>query len=737
MNALEIDKRKTISTVAQMNPVEILEIGNGVLDAVNSGIVIADATKKSFPIIYVNRAFEEITGYRLEETLGRNCNFLQSDDRHQKEIATIRKALHSGKPCNVVLRNYKKNGSMFWNELAITPVKNKNGALTHFIGIQNDVTQNKKLALLRKAKSEVLEMVVKKSAFTLIAKSIQQIIEQQMPRAKVAILVADTDRKTLSEVNAPNLPKEFINTILQNIPIQPDFCCCAATAFHKKKVIQESIQDEVIWKKHLNIVTKSGLRSCWSYPLVDAERNILGVLTIFHQDSKIPAQVDEELIWELANLASLAVEQVNMRRQLQANLKELSTYSKGLEQKVKKSTADLNRAISELKETNLELTDQTNEAKASKLRAETNEAILLAIIKKFPKGAILLLDAQMRIHFMEGSELMDVQRQVRNSKQIKVSDLTGFSNQRKKLFIDHIERTLNGEYLSFETEYRRVPYAINTTPLSAENGKITHALFVLLNIRSRKQNEKRMLENLEREKELSNLKSRFISTASHEFRTPLSVILSSTTLIEKQNEPGMEAQRVKHLNRIKSNVQHLVTVLNDFLSLSKLEEGETVAKPDWFDLIALGKSMIDQMVLSKKKGQVIAFEHYNPSMHVYLDGKLVRHILLNLLGNAIKYSGEGSKITLKILEDEKKTTIAVIDEGIGIPLKEQQYLFQRFFRAKNSLNIAGTGLGLHIVRQYTELMDGALEFESMENRGSTFTVTFPKKTKENEENTSN
>ncbi|WP_420601141.1 ATP-binding protein [Flagellimonas sp.] len=731
------EKEKLGNTIAQMSSTDILEIGKGVLEVVGNGVVIADAKMDRFPIIYTNKAFEKITGYRMKEVLGMNCNFLQSDDRHQREIETIRQALTSGTSCNVTLRNYKKNGSMFWNQLSITPVKNKNGELTHFIGIQSDVTQRKKRALLRKAKSDVLEMVLKRSSFVHIVKAIQQILEKQIPDAIVAIMTADSKGKTLSEVTAPKLSKGLTRAILENVPIKPDFCCCATSAYYKKRVIQENIGQEVKWKKYADIVNGSGLKSCWSYPILDVKNEILGVLTIFHQDSKTPSELDEELIWEMVNLVSLAVEQISLRKQLQANLEELASYSKGLEKKVERKTEDLKKAIMDLEVTNVELVEQTNEAKAAELRAETNEAILMAIIKKFPKGAILLVDTEMQIHFMEGSELKDVQQQVKKSQKVKIEELQEFSGQRKSLFIEYVKRTLKGEHLSFETEYRRVPYAINTTPLSTDNGGITYALFVLLNITDRKQNEKNMLLNLKKEKELSDLKSRFISTASHEFRTPLSVILSSATLIEKQNQPGSEERRLKHLSRIKSNVQHLVTVLNDFLSLSKLEEGKTIAQLEWFDLVDFSKSMIDQMELSKKEGQTIVFEYETEKVPVFLDSKLMRHIVLNLLGNAIKYSAEGQKIILKVQENEQQVSLKVEDGGIGIPLNEQQYLFQRFFRAKNSLNIAGTGLGLHIVKQYAELMNGTLSFESMENKGSTFKVTFPKIIQKNEKSINN
>lgn len=261
------------------------------------------------------------------------------------------------------------------------------------------------------------------------------------------------------------------------------------------------------------------------------------------------------------------------------------------------------------------------------------------------------------------------------------------------------------------------------------------ALLVMFNISERKQNEKIIFETLKKEKELSELKSQFISTASHEFRTPLSIILSSASLIERLNDTDKSERRLFHLERIKSNVQHLVNLLNDFLSLTKLEEGETKAVYEHFDLLQLAKSLIGEVQEIKKKGQTIELEHTGAEMNIHLDPKLVRHILLNLLNNAIKYSDEGQTIFIKVEEGFQTIRIRIIDEGIGIPEDDKPYIFRRFFRARNSINVPGTGLGLNIIKSYTELMGGKLRYESKENQGSSFELEFPKSTIRNEKST--
>ena len=227
---------------------------------------------------------------------------------------------------------------------------------------------------------------------------------------------------------------------------------------------------------------------------------------------------------------------------------------------------------------------------------------------------------------------------------------------------------------------------------------------------------------LEKERELNELKSRFVSMASHEFRTPLSTILTSASLIGRYNEPGTEDKRAKHISRIKSAVGNLTGILNDFLSLSKLEEGKFENQPETFNLTDLVYNTIDEIKLITKPNQKIIYQHEGTN-EVTLDRKFSRNICINLLSNAIKYSEKDIFISTSITPE--KIQIIVKDQGIGIPKEEQEYLFTRFFRAKNATNIQGTGLGLNIVRKYLELMQGSITFESELQVGTTFTITLP------------
>lgn len=228
---------------------------------------------------------------------------------------------------------------------------------------------------------------------------------------------------------------------------------------------------------------------------------------------------------------------------------------------------------------------------------------------------------------------------------------------------------------------------------------------------------------LSKEKELNELKSRFVSMASHEFRTPLTSIISSAAIIGKYTQEDQQPNREKHIVRIKSAVSNLTGILNDFLSLSKLEEGHVKVELKELDLDHLCKEIIIATEGLRKGKQNIIHTIHGTNPNVKSDENIIKNILFNLLSNAIKYSEKDIQCHLYFEKDHFK--IEIIDQGIGIPLKDQKYLFTRFFRAGNVTNIQGTGLGLNIVKQYVAILNGEIQYESEHEVGTTFTVSFP------------
>lgn len=233
---------------------------------------------------------------------------------------------------------------------------------------------------------------------------------------------------------------------------------------------------------------------------------------------------------------------------------------------------------------------------------------------------------------------------------------------------------------------------------------------------------------LAREKELNELKSRFVAMASHEFRTPLSGVMTSTALIEKYIDLGLEKSKEKiekHTKTIKGSVHNLTGILNDFLSLEKLETNKVRVTLEKINL----KSFLDEIV--SDLSSVLKNEQYIISDYKYLDDfvtdkTIFKTIMNNLLSNAIKYSSDFQTVELKAEIEEDGLLISVRDYGLGIPLKDQKHMFDRFFRAGNVTNISGTGLGLNIVKKQVELLKGKIRFESKEGEGTCFYINLPK-----------
>jgi signal transduction histidine kinase len=232
---------------------------------------------------------------------------------------------------------------------------------------------------------------------------------------------------------------------------------------------------------------------------------------------------------------------------------------------------------------------------------------------------------------------------------------------------------------------------------------------------------------LKAERELGELKSRFVTMASHEFRTPLSAILSSAYLLEQYNDKEEPAKRLKHIQRIKTAVGDLRGILEDFLSLGKLEEGLVQSKPEAFAATALDelvREWIAEVALTCKPGQTFGYT-FEGEGHMKTDRHLLKNILLNLLSNASKFSREQALIQVQATLGNHGLTLRVKDQGIGISRDDLQHLTERFFRAKNALNIQGTGLGLHIIVKYLNLLGGNMQVESELDKGSTFTIYIP------------
>ncbi|GAA4884393.1 hypothetical protein GCM10023311_03490 [Flaviramulus aquimarinus] len=485
------------------------------LESARNGILITDASKYDNPVIYFNSAFQNLTGYSDSEILNHNCRFLQGKDRDQKPLKKLREAIKNGESCQATLRNYKKDGTMFWNDLYVFPITNSNGMVTNFIGIQNDVTLRKKVEDERHHLSTIFDESLNE-IYVFDIETLKFINVNYGAQKNIGYSLKELKKMTPLDIKPNDNKVEFKNTI---------------DVLLKKNV--EKVEFETIHQR------KDGTK----YPV--------------------------EVHLQLSKLA-----EKNVFVAIILDITERKDYTKKLENKVEERTQQLKTAL----------------------------------------------------------------------------------------------------------------------------GK---------------------------EKELNELKTKFLSLVSHEFKTPLSGILTSSQLLSKYQLTEHQEKRNKHIKTITDKVHFLNNILNDFLSIEKLETGKVNYTFNHFKLSKVVNEVVYNSNMLLKENQHINYPENIDDLSLYQDEKIIQLIFSNLLHNAIKYSPEGAVIDLHIKQDRKFTSLTIKDNGIGIPEKDQKNIFKRYFRAENVINTQGTGIGLNIAKNHLENLGGSIQFKSKENIGTTFIITIP------------
>ncbi|BAV06855.1 PAS domain S-box-containing protein [Filimonas lacunae] len=426
------------------------------------------------------------------------------------------------------------------------------------------------------------------------------------------------------------------------------------------------------------------------------------------------------------------VSDISLRKKAEEELKHLNEE---LEEKIAERTSSLTSTVKQL----AELITQT-EAKDVELRRvniflhnvwEHAGAIIFATD---PAGTITLFNPSAELHLgYKANEIIQHTSPVifHQEQQLKQTARTlsaeaGLSIAPDFAVYQQIAQTNQPKEFEFtyvRKDHSTFPVSLNITAMRNKEGCIEGYLGIAIDITERKKAETDLRLALHKEIELSELKSRFVSIASHEFRTPLSTVLSSAYLISKYTESSDHAKRQKHVQRIISSVNLLTDILNDFLSVGKIEEGKIIVRPASFQVKEHIQNIVSELNGLMKKGQKIVYTHEGCT-ELTMDATMLKHIVLNLLSNAIKFSPEKTIIQLASKQNQTGFCLTCRDEGLGISEEDQQHLFERFFRGSNVSNIQGTGLGLHIISKYTELMNGTIFCKSKLNEGTTFEIHF-------------
>lgn len=402
---------------------------------------------------------------------------------------------------------------------------------------------------------------------------------------------------------------------------------------------------------------------------------------------------------------------------------------KNLENHEKLSQPELLEMLKKAQIINLELEIEIDKLRYSKEASEKSQIEFSNLFDFAPNGYFILNNKGEILNVnIEGSKQLGIDK-----KQLIGNPLSIFINtkQQQDEFYLHRKRLIEKNTPQHcDIELKRKDGSVfnarmECSMIKDEEGNFKHFNCLLFDISDKIEQSKKMEIALGREKELNELKSRFISMASHEFRTPLASILSSIYLLEKYNELDTGEKRLNHITKIKNSVQGLNEILLDFLSLSQIEKGMIKNNPETFNLLRFIEDVIEETKTSAPNHS-FEFIHKGEKQDIFLDKKLLKICVTNLLGNAIKYSPSGKTIKIKSESktDENNFCISIKDEGIGIPENDKPHIFQQFFRAKNADTFQGTGLGLNIIKKLITMMNGEIGFSSQINKGSVFYLKF-------------
>jgi PAS domain S-box-containing protein len=423
------------------------------------------------------------------------------------------------------------------------------------------------------------------------------------------------------------------------------------------------------------------------------------------------------------------ISNITGRKKAEAEIEKLHDE---LEAKVEQRTMALKEALRELEISRDTLEDVLSFQKAI---VDNAGAIIIAtdengVIKLFNPEASRnfgyheseVINKQTPVLFHDKNEIIKRREALYHEFGIHIRDDFGVMVEKAKRNIHEEE-----QYNFRRKDGTTFPVLLTISTIRNNAGQIRGFMGIAFDISERKNAEENLREALKKEIELNELKSRFVSMASHEFRTPLSTVLSSAYLIEKYNTTEDQPKREKHVQRIVSSINMLTDILNDFLSLGKIEEGKIHVRYTEFNIREIITATLEEMKSSLKKNQQIDYQHQgNPG--VSLDASLLTHIIMNLVSNDSKFSGEARPIEIRTLNHNHQIALSVKGYGIGISKEDQKHLMERFFRGANAGNIQGTGLGLHIVSKYAELMNGAVDCRSELEKGTEFIITFKPKT---------
>ncbi|WP_020406443.1 PAS domain S-box protein [Hahella ganghwensis] len=811
--AIEVFRERLIEGISLQEKTEVqqreLEISRRAIEVTATGIVVCDARAEDTPIVFINRAFEKLTGYCEKEVIGRNCRFLQGKESDQAQLRVLREAIHKGASCNVVIRNYRKDGTPFWNNLRIDPVYNDAGELTHFIGAQTDVSEIKQLQ--SEARREMERRVAERTRALQATESRMRAIFDTAIDGTVVTdddgIILDVNRSI--ELLFGCIREELIGNNLSILLTEPYRSEQASflESFKSKgnrKIVGESISVMGCHKSGRVIPLELSIGETWvegNRLFVAIMRDVTQALTSQENQERLSEELREsEQRYRAAfDLAPVGIARVSIDGhwlEINNKLCDMLGYDKEdllnssfesivhpddlpsdkeqlkkvLDGEIQSYTIDnryfrkpgeaiwINLSVSLVKDRLgnpkyfIWILEDINERKKFEQQLEIarleREELLSGFSLATEAGGICIWSWDLMENYIQWDQRMYQLYGLDPETSVNYKIWTDAIIDDEKEEAERQIQDLISNRESLATEYRISRYSDKqvrwvraaAVVIKNDNGVPVKMFGINQDISSERLAQKALEKESRNARQASEAKSRFLATMSHEIRTPMNGVIG---MIDLLRDTQLSADQTKMANTIRESAFSLLDIINDILDFSKIEAGQMSLAPVSTSLLDIVERSVEALWAQAASQNIDIFIDADLSIppRLFLDPVRLRQILLNLLGNAIKFSrGTGrhgevwvklellSKDTQRVEENEaEEIQITIEDNGIGMTDQQISNLFRPFSQADSSTtrNYGGTGLGLTITKSFIEMMGGRIAVQSEIRQGSQFVFVIP------------
>lgn len=700
----------SLRDVSERNRVdESLKLRERAIAASSNGIVITDATQPENPMIYVNPSFERITGYSAAEVIGRDCRFLQGGDRHQIGILDLHQAIQEKRECHAVLLNYRKDGTPFWNDLYIAPVFNDHGEITNYIGVQTDITEQVKSTQRLLESEERLRTVLT---------SIKEGITFSDDSGYFSIFNSGMENLTGYTIAEANGSRDFTNFLYPDRSEHDK-------ALQRLQQLQETGRTTTVETRicHKDGTFKDVLVST-RIMIYKGKQMYLSSYYDITERKRVETQLQYQSERErLLNAILLKIQsELNLEQILAITVKEAQELLRIDRVAIYQFQDDWSGTF---------VVEAVNDPSLSILgKTISDPCFNQEYAQQYQSHTIS------SVNNVDISDLSPCYKELLQCFQVKANIVASisFGDTLWGLLIAH--QCLEGRHWE-EFELDLLKQLANHVAIAIQQVKLFERVQDLnknleQQVADRTQQLEQSLSQLERalrkEKELNELKSQFISRASHEFRTPLATIQTASDLLRNYGHKMSEDKKLERIDKIQREVKGMTSLLEEVLVIGKTESGRFEVRGETINLEKFCLEIIEQTKLLGSGKHKVIFKNVNTPTNIVIDTKFFKQIISNLLSNAIKYSPNSAEVNFTISQTSDripKLLLEFQDQGIGIPEFDQEKIFEHFYRAHNVGMIAGTGLGMAIIKNSIDILGGTIQLTSVENQGTTVRVKLP------------